>query len=280
MAEALQEIFLRPVHYPFKGLVNTDGFRKLSAARVADADRQPDVALLDEVEKKALRLFREARVFAGGQGDETALSGEVRDKLEAILRLPVMGQAAEYLQEGLDGDPFVWGTLFGWLFTHALGKAVDEPGFEQQSRSWIDEWLLGKIILRTLQGLGLSEEAAQESVTLIKLLASHQRWFEEPDGEGRTYRVLERLVRDDDVRQFLQVNRYQDLLWFNKETFERLLWWMLAVAAVEVASRKTSGAAEELLSCRRVVEELLLAEERSGYQVEKLLAEVGHSRAE
>jgi hypothetical protein len=52
---------------------------------------------------------------------------------------------------------------------------------------------------------------------------------------------------------------------------------MLVVAAVAIMAdplRPASEADEEMLACYEVVEKLYLAEEKSGYQVENLLAEV------
>jgi len=39
---------------------------------------------------------------------------------------------------------------------------------------------------------------------------------------NRAYQVLQSLLRDNEVQRFLQVNRYQDVLWFNGEAFEEL----------------------------------------------------------
>lgn len=227
---------------------------------------------------------------------EAAVAREVRQKLEAVLSLPVLGSRFPLQQEarffpqdlasGLHDDPAAWPTLLGWLFTHALGKVVDEADFEQIARSWCDEWLLGKIISGALQDLGLDEGAAWRAVTTIKILTSHQRWFEGQQvvSVGRVsipasekewaYRVLESWLKDDEVQQFLQVNRYRGVLWFNKEAFEQLLWWMMLPAVVALTAdplRPTTEVAQEIAACYDVVKELQRAEEESGYQVEKLL---------
>jgi glycosidase len=286
--EALRETLLRPVHYPFKDLVNAAMFRRLIDARVTQPDGRIDPQLADEVEQKIVHLLREVKQFAGGAGDETALAREIRNKLEAILQLPVLAShfpsprsrkyeaAINYLTANLNDDPSVWGTLLGWLFTHALGQAVSESDFEQQSRSWLDEWLLGKIIASVLRDLGLSDEVAWRGVTLIKLLITHQRWFETPaPGKKHSSQVLESWLKDGETQQFLQMNRYQDVLWFNREAFEQLLWWMLTLAAVTISAdplRPAAKVAKEIAADYNLVQELRRAEQKSQYQVEKLLA--------
>jgi glycosidase len=288
--EALRETLLRPVHYPFKDLVNAPMFRRLIDARVTQPDRQIDSQLADEVEHKIVHLLREVKQFARGTGDETALAREIRNKLEAILQLPVLAShfpsprsrkheaAINYLTANLNDDPSVWGTLLGWLFTHALGQIVSESDFEQQSRSWMDEWLLGKVIASVLRDLGLSDEVAWRGVTLIKLLITHQRWFETPaPGKKQASQVLESWLKDGETQQFLQVNRYQGVLWFNREAFEQLVWWMLTLAAVAISAdplRPAAKVAKEIAANYNLVQELRQAEQKSQYQLEKLLAAV------
>ena len=285
--EALREVILRPVHYPFRELVNARLFRQLMDA-CESARRREDLA--DEVEQKTAHLLREVKQLTRGSGDEVAIAREVRQELEAILQLPVLTSrfplprsrkykwATEYLQAGLRDDPAVWPTLLGWLFAHALGQVVDEADLGQISRSWIDEWLLGKIIAGALRDLGLDEGAAWQAVATIKILTSHQRWFEiQAPKKKWTYRVLESWLKDDEVQRFLQVNRYRGVLWFNKEAFEQLLWWMLLPAVVTISAdplRPPAEVAQEIVALYDVVKKLQRAEEESGYQVEKLLEAV------
>jgi hypothetical protein len=171
--------------------------------------------------------------------------------------------------------------------------------FVGQSRSWIDEWLLGKVLAGAFQDMGLDEARAWHTVAVIKLLTSHQLWasvpgptaaetarvpggeydvpapnmgYRVPDARLRAHAVLEALLKDDEVQQYLHVNRYQDVLWFNKEAFVQLLRWLLLVETVQaVAAWPARQALAEVLSADEVLQELRQAEEQSGYQVEELV---------
>ncbi len=287
--EALREVFLQPVHGPFKELVNAGQFRWLIQHRVAEPDVVADLApVLDEVEWKAVRLLREIRQLVGGSGDEAAIAREMRNKLAAILQLPVLDSrfplprsrkyraALKLVREHLGDDAATWGTLLGWLFTHELGRAIGEADHVAQSRGWLDEWLLGRLLAGALQDLGLDEGAAGHAVRVVKLLINQQRWFEveatPATRKDRAYRVLESWLQDEDVRGFLQVNRYRDVLWFNKEAFEELLGWMLTLATVQIsAARSAEAVAPALVACYDVIQRLQRAEKGSGYQVARLL---------
>ncbi len=285
--EALREVFLQPVHYPFRKLVNADMFRRLMDARVTEPGGQLDPGLLDEVEQKTARLLTEViRITEYGSRpaevpdqSHTAVAQQIRRKLEVILSLETRTLPSPLCQDAvswLDDKPATWPTLLGWLFIHALGRVVGENNFEQVSRTWIDEWLLGKITAGALRDLELDEDAAWWAVTTIKILTSHQRWFD-VDGDGqadRVCRVLESWLQDDEVRHLLQVNRYQGVLWFNKEAFEQLLWWMMVSAIVTIGADPLLSAAEVdegIAACHDIVTQLQQAKDESGYQIEGLL---------
>jgi hypothetical protein len=83
------------------------------------------------------------------------------------------------------------------------------------------------------------------------------------------------LLADSEAQRFLGVNRFDGVLWFNKESFEQLLWWMLWLAVVDAwsdAQRPAGVAVAQVAERYRVVEVLQRAGDASEYRVEKLLA--------
>jgi len=156
---------------------------------------------------------------------------------------------------------------------------VAEIGFDEHSRSWLDEWQLGRMLAGVLRDFGLDEGAADYAVTVVKLLTAHQRWFE----RGATvdmFEVLSSLFRDNDAQRALQVNRYQETLWFNKEAFEQLIWWMFVIATVVYSPTSPDKPAAEISTFWETVNKLRQASEASGFQVEKLLGGVSERQEE
>jgi hypothetical protein len=286
--DALKEMLLKPLHDALKELVNVDMFRCLMEARVTQPQAQLDQKLMEEIEKKMTRFLQEAKKLSGAREDETAIVQEIRRKLEAILYLPILTSrypylqpkgvkaTAEYLHKRLTGSTATWSTLFAWLFVHALGKVVNQREFAGQSHTWIEEWGFGKPILAVLGDLGMEEALAWNSLTVIKWLTSHQKWFEsKSSGQEQAYTILEELLKDSDVRHFLQVNQCNDIWWFNKEAFEELLWWLMMVAALTIGSdplRPVHAVIEELQGCYAIIRTWEKAEEKSEYQIEKFLS--------
>jgi glycosidase len=314
--DALKEIFLQPIHDPFKELVNATMFQRLIEAAQAEVEVEIDVtggaeasaevvaeavelaeavveavageeedtlaALLDEVEGHYTDLLAAIKDFAEGEGDPVVLARQQRAELEAMLGLAELGEQApqvgamiDLLVAQLGNEKAAWATAFGWHFVHKLGKVFDDTDYADLSRGWIDEWLLGRILSRAIQNMGIDYATAERAVGLIKLLTSNQRWFEfkVPQPVNRmAFAALSRLLRDSEVQQFIGVNRYQGVLWFNKEAYEQLIGWLTLPAAVDsiisLSDEKAVAQVEERLA---VVRKLLAASEASEYQVEKLL---------
>jgi hypothetical protein len=308
--EAVRELHLRSVHGPFKELVNAGMFKWFTTGRVLDATVALNPVVGEEVEEKATRLFQAIKELIGGTGDEVELAQSVRADLDAVMQLAVfpdrfpaatarkyqtavktllanLAVAPEEAPVTKDkasktpiirtlpvDDKVVWGTLYGWTFVHSLGKMLGEADFATVSHTWIDEWLLGRIIATALREFGVEEGAARRAVDVVKVLTAHQDWFDvAAKAVQRPAQVLEALLADDDVRRLLNVNLYNGTEWYNKESFEELLTWLMLEEAV-VTSIEGDDVSKTLSAANDVIVALQAAEAESEYQVEKLRAAV------
>jgi hypothetical protein len=256
-------------------------------ARVTDTAREIDPVIIEDTAKLYLQFLQEVKHFTSAPGDEIAVADEVRDRLKAVLEFGGMEdrfltvssgtleEPLELLKKHLSDDPFCWGVLLAWVFVRDLGKILMESDYGVQSRSWIDEWLLGKIIGSVLVDLGFDEQRSWHGVALVKILTSHQSWNKtEGTRKGRSYRTLRKLLVDQEVQQFIGVNRYQDILWFNQEAFESLLGWLLAISLADITARTSSSddeMAADIAEVYDIVREWRDAGEESGFRVEALL---------
>ena len=294
--EALREIFLQPIHYPFRELVNADTFRRLMNGRLKSPEEQVDADLLSEIEQKMAHLLRQIKHLTQTETEEdqiAELARNKRNKAKAILGLPVLkdrypparskkySSALKLVESSIESEKddeikiLGFGILLAWTFTHELGRVIADEDYEERSRTWIDEWLFGKMIAQTYQDLGVEEGEAWWAVALVKLLCAHQNWYEiEAAHNKRAFLVLNAWLQDGDVRNFLHINRYQDILWFNKESFDTLIRWMFMVAVVGIlaaAEGNEEAVKDQILEQYEVIEQLQKAVSKSDYQVEKLL---------
>ncbi|MDW8316442.1 MAG: alpha-amylase family glycosyl hydrolase [Anaerolineae bacterium] len=284
--EAMKEVFLQPIHTAFKALVNAGMLQRLADAALRQPDDTVDEGLLDEVEEMVRQLAQAVQGYVGAQAEgltADALAVELRQELATLWQLPTLadrlelaadGGAAVALRAALRDEPATWGVAFGWLFTHGLGKVVSADDYVAISRAWLDEWLLSRLTAAALREWGLSEPAAARAVAAVKVLVEHQRWTDLlAEATQPAHALLKALLADPAVQQFLQVNRYQGVLWFNKESFEELAGWLAALAAVQsLATQPEEALASDLAQPLATVAALLEAEQASGYRVDRLLA--------
>lgn len=234
-------------------------------------------------------------------GDPQSAALATRQDLVALLTLPIwssslpgstgLAVALTFLKDGPGGnisleagDPTVWGSLLSWVFNHRLSQAAfteepDDERLSEKNRAWMDEYLLTKYNLRALQELGVEPGQALRQIELVKLLLGFQEWFASEMGEHTSaFQTLQSWLKDGAVQGYINTNRYQGILWFNKERYNELLWWMYATTVLQIIRPidqdgvELAEAAQEIMRCYRLIQKLQLAAEESGYQVETLLA--------
>jgi hypothetical protein len=175
--------------------------------------------------------------------------------LESILKFRVFeerypfpqsekyAEIIEFIQNNLVDYSFIWTVLVVWNDLRLLGKLItNEPAYAEISRSWLDEWGLARHVDSTLQGMGFDAGQAHSG--------------------------------KPEVRSFLGVNRHRDVLWFNKEAFESMMWWMMTIGLLDQVSNPKASlteAVETLFDAYGLIQEILDAEGGSEYQVERLL---------
>ena len=310
---AARDVLLRPVQTPFKDLVNAGYFNWLLSNRVLDPAVALDVTIGQEAAQKTLHVLHGIQYMLELPIAETTIPPAVQGQIEALLQLPIVearfplprsrkyAAALQFLKSNLGlpvaepisestrkkspvpakplmDEKLAWGTLLGWASVRWLGQCVAAEDCAEQSRAWIDEWWLGRTIEEALRSWGLDESAAWQAVEAIKVLTLHQdRLAAAIAAKELPANMLERLLADSDVQQFLHVNRYNDVLWFNQEAFEQLLGWLMAAAVIDATlkpDRPVKEVTADILAAYAVIKCWQDAEDESEYQVEKLLAAV------
>ncbi|TLN17853.1 hypothetical protein FDZ74_07255 [bacterium] len=205
--------------------------------------------------------------------------------MEFILALPglekklplkgkVLQKAFDDLRQNVDAQPLdSWFVMLAWIFTHHLGKLAGLKDYAEQSQSWFDEWKLGKALADCAVSFGMEDAAAWRLIATTRLLIRQQGWYSR-SGKLTTRQVLEDWLNDTEIQQFLGINRYKDVLWFNKEAFDQLTHWMNLLAVLDAASDENATAAElveTLVGSSEITSTLKAAAAVSDYRVTKLL---------
>jgi len=187
----------------------------------------------------------------------------------------------------LGDDPAAWGGAFGWLFVSAL-DLIDPAGeplrpvssnstipntalnaisaLPPRSRDWLDEWRLDRLLSDALRAFGVDETGIWQTVAAVKLVAAHPQVFTVPEVASHedAAKLLAALINDAEAQRFLGVNRFNNTVWFDGGAFDRLLHWLLIMAAL------TQQSAESLAAREQTVAKLRAVAAKSGYELDKL----------
>ncbi len=284
--EALQALMLSPILKPFKALVNKEELQTLYQVHLESRQEKPNSVVLKEHKEKFLNLLAAISDYIHRQGELDPIARDNQRGLDAILKLLVFDdhfpfpgsakyqQIVHYIKGGNNNQPVTWFTLFLWNDLRLLGRVLTaDDDFAAISRSLLEEWGLVRVVRAELEQLNLNHEMIYRTETILRLIIQHQNWvFAVP--ENATYGLVNAWFADEEIRSFLNINRYREKLWFNKEAFEALMWWMMTIALIRLSADPTISHTERvgrLFIAFEHINKILEAKEHSEYQVEKLL---------
>ncbi|MBN1536842.1 MAG: alpha-amylase [Anaerolineales bacterium] len=302
--EAIEEMLLKPVQKPFRELINIGQIHWIIDHRVLPSKDDENIphtdieSVLDEIKVKAIKFLLQVQQKTTISGAPELIAQQIGARIFNLLHLPVINdfipedkasafyRFTQYIFSAfqqkhgeqspiLSGDPCSWGVLVSWSIIQDLGMIVQQNDYEEISLSWLDEWKLKKILLSTFSELGATDNETQRYYTLVKLLVRHHKWAQ-GGKRGRTPAVtlIKKWLSDPDVQGFIGVNRYQDKIWFNKECFEDLLWWLFIVSIIDTQTtcEENESILKEWRYKYKIVRQILKAEKQSGYELDKLVA--------
>ena len=308
--EVSREIILQPVLNPYRELINKGQLSWFIEHRILDDNTAKATdPVVNEIQAKIQNLLSEINRYVGQSSEINGIANEIISELGALLYtpqygnrifnqpneelrnagsyfiskdlIPESGESYEITNPWREGDLQLWSMLFTLLITSKLGKCMSSNGYLQISRAWVDEWLLGKHILHTFKDMGIKLESAERNLILVKILITHQHvWGRGSSLNNNAYQMVLTLLEDHEVQQFLSVNRYQDIIWFNKEAFEYLIWILYVASIIQITAssglaslaKKEEHLIERILKNYSTAQKILGAGKLSQYQVERLIA--------
>jgi len=283
VASELQELYLKPILDPFRTLMDPSFLFQ----SVQEGVHLGDVT--DPFLQVLAGFFREVRVYLYAWREESDLVEiveAIHSLLKSLLNIRLLRVRAgrglkaplDYLfsrvPAGVTQDLSWWRIPLLWGILCRIGTLVEPEAVPVKSRALMDELLLGKVLRQSLVSMGLDEGAARFELHLVQALISHQDWYELSVEKGLGA-VMENLFADADAQAFMGVNEFGGKLWFNKESFEQLLYWLFTTSAIrsmEVSSGKLKLDEDRLKASRQYVTEAAEAAGKAGYSVAEFLS--------
>ncbi len=273
---SMQEILLKAVLQPMQEVLNagylsylntqiikpTDDILKIKneAKNKMDSLLQGAVSIrptdlkLDDVVDETVRLIGLIQSMAEKTTTRVAPGMDIQKKIGMLIRENICLRLS----------------IIIFAFVSQLGKIVDPSDIENNSISLFDEWKTGHFVQNAINGMGLSQAESLRIVKMVRVLISLQKWIDNPTNHDPVV-FIQSMLSNPDVQLLMQINRYQDVVWYSREGFSDLLNCLLASVVFEPDAKDPTLQQERILLAREILSALQTAGERSDYQVERLI---------
>ena len=246
--ETLHELVHQPLHESFKKVFNSNSLKDFLNFEKARKEAELIYINLDA-------FLLEVKKYSTSQKDYTDIKKDIVLKIEVVLKLKhklkelkIPDEYKGIFMNLLPISEVEWSILLSYLIVHQMGRFESSHNYKLLSRSLFDEWRLFKYINSTLNEMSKDKkEKKLEMHSILKLMIGLQGWSNSViKGETDLFSVFQLFFSDPDVQQFLKVNRYQQLLWYNAELFDNFIKWMWLIAIIEILIKPMGEANEDL----------------------------------
>lgn len=270
--ETLQNLIYQSLHEPFEKLVNPQHFKEL-----IDAIRENKS--YDIETEKIENFLLELKSYSSSKKEIEPLKHEIiqkmKNSLDIIKKIENFNFTHgiyDFISSVLPKENFKLALLFSWVYVHCIGKIKDENDFELISRSWLDEFQLINYIQKTIKAIADADHDLQKLMTLLKSSITLQNIFVFKDlKKDEVISHIKLIFSDSDTRRFLEVNRYQEKLWFSAESFDDFINWMSLITIINSYS-KFAGNFEGIEKNLSLLKKLSSIAKKSEYRVSEFLS--------
>jgi hypothetical protein len=282
----IRELRLEPVLTPFQKIFNREYFTHVTANRISTKQTQIPSRVSAEARKKMERFLVGIAQIMPEYINREQVEQEFRMEFDFVLSLQelankypfpqskIYSRVARTISSSLSNYEKRWWILISWLFLHNIGLLYDPRGYKARSLRMLEEWHVDRLISRMFRDLEMDENFSLHALKTLRILIALQGWFK-PGMEKNLKTTVESWFGDDHVKLFLEINLHENTLWFKKEAFNELVWWLRVLALIQSHSPTGFDAntvAEQALLVEDIIRRLSKAEKISGCHVKKLLS--------
>ena len=195
------------------------------------------------------------------------------DALVSTSSVKKINAAEKSIKKSFADEQFAAHAFILWLMVRNLSREATTNNSAERSRSRIDEWKLNALIEQALFEIGVNRDDVQRIIQVVKIITSFQYWGMNVTSET-PYSLIQRLLANSQIRSFIHVNRYNDILWFNEESFDQLLFYFQTVSWLVSCSSEEIDASthvQDMIVINDYLASIKKAKLKSGYQISKLV---------
>ncbi len=281
--QSLKELFLNPIVEPFRQFINY-GYLHYLRTKYSKEIRIDSIDS-DEIKNKVSAFLNGIALQVPGITNQSEVQANISHLIFTILRFPgflkqlqippsdKLNKLTAFLSDRFLHSESHWMTLMTWAVAHSIGNLTGVKNQADLTISWLKEWRLKKYLEDALLQSHDNKAEIQDMVLALDIGISLQNWYENFK-PGSLQATLQKWFSEPEIQYYLKVNRYNEILWFNREAFSDFTWWVSILPIIQIASKEDAGATDlvetalHLFDFITILEKLVKA---SSYQVEKLI---------
>jgi hypothetical protein len=168
----------------------------------------------------------------------------------------------------------IWISILAWAALAAIGELHEAADPEPEVAKCFDRLRLREVVAEALEAVGVSAERRWQTAARVRASFAHARFGAEARPEaGRKSAAPFSWLHDADVAWLIGVHEHEGARYFDKSSFERLLWWMSLSELLSIVGVDGARRAELISALERRLAARSRAAAKAGYRVEALLFE-------
>lgn len=270
----LDKIRYENLHFALKKVVNLENFERFLSDRTSKK-KGAKGSFYKNTKTCHSDFIKILSDFESPEKNDQISEDFIKD-LAAVIDLPEYKlssydkKADEYLQKNLSEDRDYFFMVIGFAATARLSMLTEKINSGKKSNEMFLKYRLDTVFMELFSELGISEFHSERIIRHIRAFIFYQNWWK----DYKSGKELIKAVFDDtNMTRILQVNEYEEELWFNKESFDNFIAGLFVVSVLEIV-RSDEKAAQKKKAFKaryKTLETLLELSRESGFNVDKML---------
>jgi glycosidase len=286
--EAMRETFLSPIHEPFLKLIDKTFLKSIHDLTI-NPDKQ--ISLVKEVSDKyrinLSEFMNRLQNYVSTDTDIAPIVDDIMKEFNSLLHIRDLESflkitssvktrnALTFLNENAPSPSLI----SIWLAVAKIGQLQDNNYASVISLSWIDEFLLNKLIEQSLNDEGFDDYSTDRQILLIKILTLLPDWLEKYSQNPIS--AIQSLFQYQEVQKYLMINQYKEVLYFNYESMIELLATFYTSAIIKISLLDNQSKTEikkKLQTWHSEIEGIIKAAAMNSCKLYPTIEEIQHLR--
>ncbi|MDD3051109.1 MAG: alpha-amylase family glycosyl hydrolase [Candidatus Cloacimonetes bacterium] len=221
----MKKMALYPVIDSFRRLIEVDFIKDLNDYRIDKNISINEFLTETQLENSIKDFYRNISIYNETDSPSDELFSQIMDDFFIWFSLPEetdnLHDNVKLITKIVSKSELFVVLSYHWIVLRSIGAMALSEDSGWISKGWIESLLLEDSIMETLYRI---EPGTNHSrwLNLLKIAVQNQNLWQSLNTES-IYYLLKEIFDDEDCAIFLDVNEFNNVLWFNKEAFEDLI---------------------------------------------------------